>query len=162
MVFYWQTPPVPRYSERKEKEPKNEASPPGRKHKWRQIPSFRFKGFFFKLFDIISMKCKQRFQHISSESISLSDKSLALSLPSDFPKHTMCSCRCAKLSVPPLGHYFHSLIVLSTFCSIIVIQTVLVLLSKHRWVRVPALKSVYSRNKPFKFSTQDKTHQLQL
>lgn len=36
------------------------------------------------------------------------------------------------LSVPPLGHYFHSLIVLSAFCGIIVIQIVLVLLSKHR------------------------------
>lgn len=66
------------------------------------------------------------------------------------------------LSVSPKGHYFHSLIVLLTFCSIIVIQTVLVLLSKHRWVTVPALKSVYSLNKPFQFSTQDKTHQLQL
>lgn len=93
-----------------------------------------------------------------------SPTTLPVSLRSDFPKCTMCTmciCRHAKLSVPPLGHYFHSLIVLSAFCSIIVIQIVLVLLSKHRWVTVPALQRVYSRNKPFKFSTQDKMHQLQ-
>lgn len=57
---------------------------------------------------------------------------LRLFLPSDFPKHMIRSHRLAKLNVPPLGHYFHFLIVLSAFCSVIVIQIVLVLLSKHR------------------------------
>lgn len=46
------------------------------------------KEFFLKLFDIISKKCKQWFQHFSSESISLSDNSLSLSLsfPPGFPQ----------------------------------------------------------------------------
>jgi len=73
----------------------------------------------------------------------------------------LSSCH-TQLRVPPLAHYFHSWIVLSAFCSTIVIQIVLVVLPKHGWVTVPALKSLFSWNKPLKFSTQDKIQQLQL